>query len=149
MKSSMGVFLFPMAWGDSPLSSPLVHGILVSGGVRRKPPYPLLPFPVSPMADPPPNDHRQRPWLGAVIGSAWDVKRLMLIYSTWTKSLQGNWSSQRHRELMEHMPVAPLSVNIVESSFPFRDIVLEFEPRSLTHIFRPQFSGLTNLSNTV
>ncbi|KAJ4286916.1 hypothetical protein N0V88_007861 [Collariella sp. IMI 366227] len=42
------------------------------------------PLPYSPMINPPPEEG-QRPWLGAVICSAWDIKRRMLIRYSWMK----------------------------------------------------------------
>ncbi|KAG7284449.1 hypothetical protein NEMBOFW57_010822 [Staphylotrichum longicolle] len=74
---------------------PLVHGILASDGVKRKPTYPLLPFPPSPMTTPPRKDRKQRPWLGAVICSASDVQRRMLIRYTWMKLFKNAPMDQR------------------------------------------------------
>ncbi|KAK4130526.1 glycosyltransferase family 31 protein [Trichocladium antarcticum] len=79
---------------EPPVMDPLVHGQRVSDAIKKKPTYPLLPFPPSPMANPPPDD-RQRPWLGAVICSAWDVKRRMLIRYTWMKMFAGVPMDQR------------------------------------------------------
>ncbi|CRK11193.1 hypothetical protein BN1708_010069 [Verticillium longisporum] len=63
----------------------LVHGVRASDGIRRDPKYKLEKFPYSPMDNPPHDDGHQRPWLGAVICSAWDLKRRMLIRYTWMK----------------------------------------------------------------
>lgn len=70
---------------DPPDMESLVHGVNASEGVNRKPTYDLIPFPPSPMDNPPPDDGRQRPWLGAVICSAWDIERRMLIRFSWMK----------------------------------------------------------------
>ncbi|KAM0327163.1 hypothetical protein ACHAQA_006294 [Verticillium albo-atrum] len=70
---------------DPPKMDALVHGVHASDGIKRKPLYQLDPFPYSPMTPEPPQDDRQHPWLGAVICSAWDLKRRMLIRYTWMK----------------------------------------------------------------
>ncbi|AEO70956.1 32735328-df86-41ad-9e67-04135fb3ccb0 [Thermothielavioides terrestris] len=70
---------------DPPEMEALVHGVLAGEGIKRKPSYPLNPFPPSPMTTPPPDDGRQRPWLGSVICSAFDIERRMLIRYTWMK----------------------------------------------------------------
>ncbi|KAH7324132.1 hypothetical protein B0I35DRAFT_423599 [Stachybotrys elegans] len=72
-----------------PDMDPIVHGVKASEGVNRKPDYDLIPFPYSPMtmteAQQQEADQRRHPWLGAVICSAWDVKRRMMIRYTWMK----------------------------------------------------------------
>ncbi|CAP64495.1 uncharacterized protein PODANS_5_7825 [Podospora anserina S mat+] len=72
----------------------LVHGVHASDGVKRKPTYPLDPFPQTPMTSPV-QDNRPRPWLGAVICSAWDIKRRMLIRYTWMKMFKDVPMDQR------------------------------------------------------
>lgn len=74
----------------------LVHGVKASEGIQRKPTYPLDPFPPSPMTTPSKDDDgKQHPWLGAVICSAWDVKRRMLIRYTWMKMFKDVPMDQR------------------------------------------------------
>ena len=74
---------------EPPHMDPLVHGVRVSDGIKRKPSYELVPFPASPMTltdeQREEADGRHHPWLGAVICSAWDIKRRMLIRFTWMK----------------------------------------------------------------
>ena len=60
----------------------LVHGMLADPK-KHKPSYTNAKFPDSPMLEEPDEQGKERPWLGAVICSPWDVERRMLIRYTW------------------------------------------------------------------
>ncbi|KAK1675788.1 hypothetical protein BDP55DRAFT_663713 [Colletotrichum godetiae] len=70
----------------APITKPIVHGNPVDG--LPEPSYELKPFPYSPhQADANSTDENElpKPWLAAVISTASDVERRMLIRSTWMK----------------------------------------------------------------
>lgn len=48
-------------------------------------PYPLQPFPYSPMETPREDESISKPWLAAVMSAAHDVQRRMIIRSTWMR----------------------------------------------------------------
>lgn len=85
---------------EPPEMDPVVHGVRVSDGIKKKPNYELVPFPDSPMilTDKEREEAEQRPppsWLGAVICSPWDVQRRMLIRFTWMKMYKNVPMDQR------------------------------------------------------
>lgn len=72
---------------QAPSTSVIVHGNKVSAEPELQ--YPLRPFPDSPMVKlDKVADGVQRPWLAAVISTAGDVDRRMMIRSTWMRLFQ-------------------------------------------------------------
>ncbi|KAK1449032.1 hypothetical protein CMEL01_08347 [Colletotrichum melonis] len=70
----------------APITKPIVHGNPVDG--LPEPSYDLLPFPYSPQptgSNSTDDSILPNPWLAAVISTASDVERRMLIRSTWMK----------------------------------------------------------------
>ncbi|KAK6210965.1 hypothetical protein QIS74_10229 [Colletotrichum tabaci] len=70
---------------EAPITKPIVHGNPVDS--LPEPSYALDPFPHSPQ-HPPKNgttDGSSKPWLAAVISTASDIERRMLIRSTWMR----------------------------------------------------------------
>lgn len=74
----------------APDMDPEIHGKYVSSYTSgsREPAYPLHRFPETPMVAPPESsaDGRRNPWLAAVISSAFDAERRMLIRATWMRT---------------------------------------------------------------
>ncbi|KAK2013822.1 hypothetical protein LZ32DRAFT_529589 [Colletotrichum eremochloae] len=75
---------------EAPITKPIVHGNPVDS--LPEPSYALEPFPYSPQqpsATIGTADERPKPWLAAVISTASDPERRMLIRSTWMRIFQG------------------------------------------------------------
>lgn len=130
---------------EPPDMDPLVHGVHASDGIKRKPTYPLIPFPPSPMTNPPQRDDIERPWLGAVICAAWDIERRMLIRYTWMKLFKNvpmdhrfvvsnpgpHWTdivSQENKTygdmiVLEHLPEDDFTANTVKTIEFYRWLV--------------------------
>ncbi|KZL80543.1 beta- -n-acetylgalactosaminyltransferase [Colletotrichum incanum] len=73
---------------EAPITKPIVHGNPVDG--LPEPSYALSPFPHSPQ-QPPTNGtaaEPPKPWLAAVISTASDAERRMLIRSTWMRMFE-------------------------------------------------------------
>ncbi|OLN97875.1 Acetylgalactosaminyl-O-glycosyl-glycoprotein beta-1,3-N-acetylglucosaminyltransferase [Colletotrichum chlorophyti] len=71
---------------EPPITKLVVHGNVVDG--LPAPTYPLEPFPYSPQQPATADDEhdgRRNPWLAAVISTASDIERRMLIRSTWMR----------------------------------------------------------------